>query len=113
MEQIDKLIKLLMLTTSNVDAEALSAIRMANLILKKQGLTWLDVSLSLVSQKTTARPSATTGAATINEMLSFCLRRKMSERSRNFIKDLKRFHEEYGYLTEKQMSCLVKFYKGK
>ena len=38
-----KLTKLLMLTTSDFDGEALSAIRMANSILKKEKLNWADI----------------------------------------------------------------------
>lgn len=40
---LNKLIKLLQLTTSDNDAEALSAIRAANRLLKKERLDWLDV----------------------------------------------------------------------
>lgn len=44
----EKIVKLLMLTTSENDGEALSAIRKANLILKKTNRTWLEL---LVEEK--------------------------------------------------------------
>lgn len=44
----EKIVKLLMLSTSENDNEALSSIRMANAILKKTGRTWLDL---LVEEK--------------------------------------------------------------
>jgi hypothetical protein len=44
----EKLIKLLMLTTSDNDAEALSAIRHANQLLKRTGSTWAAVIMPAV-----------------------------------------------------------------
>ncbi len=40
---IDRLLKLLALTTSEADGEALNAIRMANALLKKNNLQWADI----------------------------------------------------------------------
>lgn len=42
-ESVDRLVKLLGMTGSTHDAEALSAIRLANAFLKKQGRTWGEI----------------------------------------------------------------------
>lgn len=53
-----KLSKLLAMTTSDTDPEALSAIRMANALLTREGVTWAEVlqdapaSLNIVLQRT-------------------------------------------------------------
>jgi hypothetical protein len=42
-ESIGRLSRLLAMTTSSHDGEALNAIRMANALLKRQGMTWGEV----------------------------------------------------------------------
>lgn len=47
--EYDTFIKFMMRTTSENDAEALTALRKANAVLKKQGVTWNDLCRRLVT----------------------------------------------------------------
>ncbi len=57
-----KLTKLMMLTTSDQDGEALSAIRMANALLKRAGKNWQEILEPEPSLKPENRPEANSGS---------------------------------------------------
>ncbi len=50
-KDLDLLVKLLSLTTSSVDAEALNAIRKANELLKRQSATWSDIVVGMFNYR--------------------------------------------------------------
>ena len=55
MANLERVVKCLMMTTSDNDSEALSAIRSANAMLKKEGLTWEKVIQSTAPKKSGAK----------------------------------------------------------
>lgn len=56
-ESMERLSRLLAMTTSNHDGEALNAIRMANALLKKQGRTWDEIFVTpLPADSSPAQP---------------------------------------------------------
>ena len=101
----DKLLKVLLYTTSGFDGEALAAIRRANAMLQSAGKGWENV----LQQSKTA-PTQQTRGSTIEEMLVLCRRDVKKESGRQFIKSLTEFYHERGYLTAKQQTALRKWY---
>ena len=106
----EKLAKLLALTTSDNDNEALSAIRTANVILERDNLAWEDVLLG-TTKRTQFNDSYADYESTeeIEEMLSTCIQ-NVNGSAFDFIDSLYRFYNSRGYLTPKQIRSLRKFY---
>ena len=120
MVDIIKFIKLMELTTSSYDGEALNALRKANAELFKYNLTWNqflsnkqiiitnpiqnqpkpDIDLKLEKHKQTER------------MLSTCLQCIHSESGLEFIRSLKKQFDSSGYLTDRQLEALCKWYNN-
>ena len=106
MESADaiRLVKLLNQTFSDSDAEALTAMRMANSLVKKRGGLWDQVIPVQI-----AHQSATeSGELTID--LMFDVMMSCTHGAYEFVESLWNFYEDRGYLTEKQEQCLRKIY---
>jgi hypothetical protein len=117
MNNVDKIIlgtklsKLLNLSTSDNDAEALSAIRMANTILKGEGLGWVDMLLTPPGNKiplrNTPAPTETSKKKYDGEDVAHML----DECKGTFIDSLRDWYDSKGFLTAKQYESLLKAYK--
>lgn len=119
----NKMTKLLALTASDNDGEALNAIRAANRILKKEKLSWekfLDVAGSKQKSQDAHgfyRPpwgpqhGVNFTKVSVEEMLNVCLDKVTSDSGWAFIKSLQDQFRERN-LTFKQILALEKFYKN-
>ena len=90
---IQKLIKILNLTKSDSDGEVLNAVRAANAILAKTGLTWGDVL---------GVGDGETRELIVEEMLGRLRALRVRGRTREFLDSLERFYRKNGFLTERQ-----------
>ena len=123
----DRLAKLLSLSQSDNDAEAISAIRKANSMLKKEGLTWQNV-LGSVPSSPQRRPPETRGFGFDDIMKDWM--RTMEEAARNMEQKaqpqaqapdpahvrVKKMIEQCmakNYSTAKMMTILEKIKQGK
>lgn len=100
---IEKIVKLLNLTTSDSDGEALNAIRLANSILRKANRTWSDLITGGIAYQDTG-PS-------VMEMLEFLQNCTLHTGTRRFIDSLEEFHTRNGFLTDRQMTKLKEIYQ--
>lgn len=100
-----RLIKILSLTTSNHDGEALAAIRKANQIMRDLGVGWPDAfprkEETRKSQKSVDDPE------TIFD-LGHAYFDRMSESQKNFFRGLRNYWDEHGRLSERQLFFLMK-----
>ena len=121
----DLLTKLLNLTRSDNDNEALLAIRRANELLAKSETCWDKVIGQLTSG---SKPSSTSykanstykkayskhetdkGVPTVMDMLDVCLDYVTATKGREFIISLYDYYTKHRRLTEKQREALRKFY---
>jgi len=85
---IQKLIKILNLTQSDSDGEVLNAVRAANAILAKTGLSWSDV---LWVESGRAR------ALVVEEMLVRLKAFRVRARTREFLDSLEEFYRKNGF----------------
>jgi len=108
-----KLVKVLGMTGSIHDGEAVAAIRRANDMLSKEKLTWESFFSELTAGNFTIpdgrRPKEKPLEPTIKEMFEVCLP-KVKGPPREFLQSIYRFWGENDYLTRKQESALRKFY---
>ena len=106
-ESKNRLLKLLRLTTSPHDGEALAAIRKANEMLSSRKLEWASLILPTApppKQKSSARDDV------IEQMFDFLESARLSESSREFVESLRDYWDRLGDLTEKQHAALTKTY---
>lgn len=118
--ETDKIVKLLNLTRSDNDNEALLAIRRANAIVNKANSSW-DVLLAAREEsrgydpppprRPPPPPPRKKEFPPVETMLSVCLR-QVKGQARGFIESLAIALDDYGSLTEKQESALRKFYSN-
>ena len=135
-----KLIKLLMLSTSDSDGEALSAIRHANQLVKKSNLTWEDVIKKANYKKKRyiepaprrpdpppppppkppppppppPKPEAPKEEPTVDDMFVFLLNNPYlpeSEYDFNFTKSVCEFYISKKWISDKQKLYIYKIYK--
>ena len=116
---MNKFVKLMMLTTSANDHEALSALRKANAILADQSVSWeqlinglknLTVQVEVVKQEEPKKGKKK--EEKIAEMFEAVLKDMRDGSAKEFILDINRFFTEKGFLTDKQQAALEKFYKN-
>lgn len=112
MDQKDKerLSKLLELSRSSNDNEALSAIRNANSLLDKNNLRWpsiLSQQFQVKYIEITVEPEPSDYIALIDYIKAY----SNHEPTLDFINSLESFFEKVGYLTEKQSNALFKCYQ--
>lgn len=118
LDDFAKLKKIMQLTTSDNDAEALSSIRMANAILKKTGLTWEEVfgrTVKVTEEveaadevETRVDPKAEAKKRAIREAFDVVLGSRISPDFESFIRSLQRQFNSRGYLSLAQESALMK-----
>lgn len=104
---ISKITKLLMLTTSDNDSEALVAIRSANGILNRAKTTWSDFISSLTHRRNT---QAHEQSVSIDEIFIFVLGNLRGPGPREFIESLYAQWNDTGELSPRQYDALIKFY---
>lgn len=123
MFDIVKFAKLMQLSTSTYEGEALNAIRMANAILAEADLSWDDfisqkeiiineIEYKDNENKDNIQKIDIEECLNIEEMFTMCLYRIKVESGLNFIKSLKEFYDRRGYLTVKQQEALKKWYEN-
>lgn len=106
-----KLIKLMQLTTSPFDGEALNAIRKANAELAEADITWEDILknkeiiIKQVTQIIKKEPNPE-----IEHMLNICIHNVRSTSGKAFVKSLQTWYKEKGFLTKKQEESLRRWY---
>lgn len=113
----DKILKLLELTKSANDAEALNAIRKANDIREKAGLQWEEIfAKSITTYKPTNLPPIfgmqprQPRFLTVETMLREILRRDLSDLLRTKIEQLKYVYEWTQSLDGEEVSTLINTY---
>ena len=106
---VTKLIKLMNLTTSTFDGEALNAIRKANLLLAESNISWAEfikeknITIKEIVVKKPRDPQ-------IEEMLRLCKKGVRSISGKMFINSLADWYKKHGSLSEKQLISLKKWY---
>ncbi len=103
---IDKIVKLLNLTTSDSDGETLSAVRAANAILRKENKSWGDLLHAVIDHPgggSRSSPSAF-------EMLDYLFACNLPCGTLLFVESLRCFFERRGHLSSKQMDILREIY---
>lgn len=121
--------KVMMMTTSDNDAEALSALRMGNAILKKHGYNWSSAFKRLVKvenplegyiSEPSAEPTRSTGShaykdESLHESRKRAIREAFEEldgvnlgNQEGFVASLKEWFEEKGWLTDGQRESLFR-----
>lgn len=121
-----KLIKLMMMTQSSNDGEALAAVRKANALLKVSNLDWDSFIRSIPVQRPKPPPSRPMGRGTtdnapsshqhhfkdpdIPRMLA-SLMRDSKGGFRDFVESINEAWNKYGYLTERQYEAIINAYE--
>jgi hypothetical protein len=111
----EKLTKLMMMTTSHHDGEALVALRMANKILEKEKKNWSEV-LNGKHQKqqhyTYQQPKAYKPKDDITQNMFDLLNKdvRLSASTKQFINDLSIKYGIWGALTPKQQAAVEKIF---
>lgn len=112
---IELLIKVLNLTTSENDGEALSAMRKANAILKTHGVLWdsvLKAPVSAGQQKKRGGPERTESQPDdytwMQYLMTECI---LTPWEGEFIGNIRDWYRRQGYLTPKQRHVFDKVYR--
>lgn len=115
-----RLIKLMMMTTSTVDGEALTAIRKANALLKTNGSDWNKFIKAIPEPRPPPKPSGR-GFEYMKPESKFTdpdipriidsLMRDAKGGFRNVLESWKQYWEGHGYLTERQYEALINAYE--
>lgn len=133
---VERFTKLMMLTTSDQDGEALSALRMANKMLRASGKNWeafiagkkddtralhlenarlrnelVTLRDEVMRLQSRVAPPPSSDGPTISHMLSHC-QRHVKGSAADFIDSLADAYEKWGRLTPRQYAALNKFYRN-
>lgn len=104
-----KFTKLMELSASPIDGEALNALRFANQMLVEADISWTDlinnkdIIIKEVHIKKEPNPE-------IEEMLKICKKGVRSSSGQMFIRSLADWYKNHGSLTEKQVDALRKWF---
>lgn len=125
---LNQLRKLMGMTGSDADGEALNALRMANRLLKKSDLTWTDVLNRCISVTTVNSGYQAQGASgddgfdeernegNLDDMIQNAFDElrgvSMSASFRAFVDDVERKWNQTGYLTPGQRAPILKAVKN-
>lgn len=111
--EFEKFIKLMMMTASDQDQEALTALRMANSILASLNRNWEEVLRGKVMVQGSSSYSPPNNfvkhddAKDIDPMFETLMREVSPHSSfREFIEDVHKYWEQRGYLTDNQYKAL-------
>lgn len=126
----DKIIKLLNLTTSDNDNEALSAIRTCNAMLKKANLRWEKLIGVVVKSETPPkqeppkRPRYESSGAVDDELGPPCENQRawliifrwlgdvyLSPKQEELVTSIGHYFANRGYMSDKQRACVYRIYK--
>lgn len=113
MLDLAKLAKLMELSASPIDGEALNSIRIANKMLLENNISWSQfvAEKTLIIQEVQqiiAKPSKPD--VDVEKMLSECIVNVTSSTGLAFIRSLNDFYKTKGFLTPKQKEALKKWY---
>jgi len=97
-----------MLTGSDNDHEALSAIRHANMMLAKENFSWCHV---LKRSRVAGQPVEQAADDRIRDMLDDCLE-YVTGNGVDFIESLDSQYTARGWLSSKQIAALEKFFRN-
>lgn len=119
LKRFETFIKLMNLTTSDQDGEALVALRKANAVLMESNINWEQLLRSKVSVKdagqnqTTYKGRQFTNTAEIDAMFDALFKKIPTTSSfrTGFLDDVHKWWEEKGFLTEKQYNAVLKSYE--
>ena len=112
-ENMDKLIKLLNLSTSNNDNEALSAIRTANAILKKNNILWDKILNSQVEIRYIEVPTHENQDMDLETKIEYLMDNlDRLGSAADFIESLANQFYQRCSLSEKQANSIEKFYRN-
>jgi exonuclease V gamma subunit len=123
-KEIQKITKLLELSASNIDAEALLAVRKANEIRKKINASWQDLFTPRIQHTNHQSNTSYRGAsqkrdshyvdvpddelvAIFDELIQ---EREFSEKWEEIIESIHKYWCEHGGITEKQYALIMKLY---
>ena len=110
---MDKLIKLLNLSTSNNDNEALSAIRTANAILKKNNILWDKILNSQVEIRYIEVPTHENQDMDLETKIEYLMDNlDRLGSAADFIESLANQFYQRCSLSEKQANSIEKFYRN-
>lgn len=115
LKEFDRFRKLMALTTSDHDPEALAALRQANKVLSTNKITWDDVFKKLVSvegEEAPDEPSAARSGDGIEEAFVVVRKSLRPGSFADFIDSLEEQWHEKGYLTPNQREALFKAAKN-
>ena len=121
--RFDRFIKLMNMTASQSDSEALTALRRANAMLDEQNMTWeeflrakvkfkveqIPVASTSDTDKGTQRPQRHTDADEINPMFELLLA-TVHDGFRNYIESVHEWWQSKGFLTQKQYDVIRQAY---
>lgn len=107
----DRVLKLLALTTSANDHEALLAMRRANGMLAEHDQDWWAFFAGETPKTSPRTAPSSSSSDDFGGMIDLCLSRLRGS-AYEFVESLSGFYRERGYLTEKQESALRKFYSN-
>jgi hypothetical protein len=109
--------KLMGMTFSDQDGEALAAIRKANVMLKKENLSWADVlggnAAVVISVAPTGEPRGAPVEVTVMAQINhaFDTLRGKKIRDRALVDDLETIFKSCGYLQANERAPLFRIYK--
>ena len=111
-EKIERVAKLLSLSTSDNAPEALQAVRTANAILKKENVSWSDLLLLPIAQESREKEQDERDAyePSVGDMISFLKTQYLNHWATGFIFSVAQQYGEWGALSPKQLNCLRKLY---
>jgi hypothetical protein len=105
---LDLLTKLLRLTTSECDGEALTAIRKANAHLTTVKATWDDF-IAARKASLPPPPDDDDDDADWGEVIEKILKRKIPDHTRAFFESVLSYWDNNGFLSEKQVAVVRKY----
>ncbi len=113
----EKIVKLLELTTSQHDPEALNAIRKANDVREKSGLQWIDVFAgpapgSALPPALKNRPAPPPRIVTVEMMFEQIFKRTLSDALHAKMEEMHYVYGLTGQLSGEECSTLINTYNG-
>lgn len=109
MLKLEKFVKLMMLTQSDSDGEALNALRRANKLLKEAGQSWQEFIEGTRTARTWSEYADPEPDLELETMLRVCVA-NVHGAAREFILSLETQYKLRGDLSPKQRLALRKFY---
>ena len=108
-DKFELFIKLMMLSTSDQDGEALAALRKANAVLAEANMNWEELIRAKAKAEIRPDERPATGVAEpfIEEMLEELLR-DVKGSFRDFIVSISEWYDKHGSLTPKQYAAIKK-----